>query len=101
MRYDSLRPPDAEQWLDPDEMERMDLVADYHRCALINLPNPRLHAPLHAIVENQILLAERRRSRPRSKRLLAEGLDRHDAIDAIASVSSGASRAIKSRHVVI
>ena len=58
MRYDPLRPPDAEQWLDLGEMERMDLVADYHRCARIKLPNPRLHATLHVIVENQIFLAD-------------------------------------------
>ena len=36
MRYDPLRQPDAEQWLDLDEMERMDLVADYHRCPAFN-----------------------------------------------------------------
>jgi hypothetical protein len=90
MRYDPLRTPDAEQWLDLDEMERMDLVADYHRRARIKLPNPRLHATLHVIVENQILLADETPVAATLERLLAEGLDRHDAIHAIASVLSGA-----------
>ena len=102
MRYDPLRPPDAEQWLDLDEMERMDLVADYHRCARIKLPNPRLHATLHVIVENQILLADETPVAATLDRLLAEGLDRHDAIHAIASVLSGAMfDTISRRHVAI
>ena len=84
MRYDPLRTPDAEQWLDLDEMERN------HRRARIKLPNPRLHATLHVIVENQILLADETPVAATLERLLAEGLDRHDAIHAIASVLSGA-----------
>ena len=102
MRYDPLRTPDAEQWLDLDEMERMDLVADYHRRARIKLPNPRLHATLHVIVENQILLADETPVAATLERLLAEGLDRHDAIHAIASVLSGAMFDTTSRrHVAI
>ena len=53
-RYDPLEAPDPEEWLELDEQERIDLVREYHRRAGIHLPNEKLHATLHAIVEAQI-----------------------------------------------
>jgi hypothetical protein len=54
----------------------------------VKLPNARLHAVVHAIVENQ--LAEKiAHVRDSLHRLRAEGLDRHDSIHAIGSVLIG------------
>jgi hypothetical protein len=57
-RYDPLEAPDPDEWLELDEQERIDLVRDYHRRAGIRLPNEKLHATLHAIIEAQIALGD-------------------------------------------
>lgn len=83
--YDPLRDPKPDQWLEMDEQERIALIAKYHRKAGVRLPNVNLHASMHTIIENQ--LAE---GLPVPCeifcRLIQDGLDRHDAIHAIASV---------------
>lgn len=84
-RYDAMRPPDPERWLALDEQERIALVAAYHRRTRAKLPNLQLHAAFHAVVENQ--LAEGTAGVHEAlERLMGEGLDRHDAVHAIASV---------------
>ena len=85
-RYDPLEAPDPEEWLALDEQERVDLVWDYHRRARIRLPNAKVHAVLHAIVEAQIALADETPARRTAQRLMDEGLDRHEAIHAIGLV---------------
>jgi hypothetical protein len=81
-RYDPERPPAANAWLALSEDKRLALVAAYHRRVGIRPPNPRLHAVLHTIVENQIAehVVEAERA---LERLMAQGLDRHDAVHAI------------------
>ena len=86
--YDPLEDPDPEQWLMMDEQQRVDLVMEYHQAAGISLPNEKLHATLHVIVENQIA-DEELPVRRKLERLMLEGLDRHDAIHAIGSVLAG------------
>ena len=83
--YDPLKAPDSEQWLELDPQERIALVEQYHRKARVALPNRVLHATMHAVIENQLaegipVVCEA------LSRLMAEGLDRHDAVHAIASV---------------
>ncbi len=77
--------PQRSEWLALDEHERLLLVEQYHARAQITLPNARLHAVMHTIIENQ--LAE---SVPEvvavMERLQREGLSRHDALHAIGSV---------------
>ena len=85
-RYDPLKAPDPEEWLDLDEQERIDLAQDYHRRARVKLPNAKLHATMHAIVENQIALGDETPARRVMQRLMNEGLDRHQAIHAVGSV---------------
>jgi hypothetical protein len=86
-RYDPDHAPDPEQWLALDEQERIQLVEKHHRVARIKLPNVKAHAIFHTIVENQI--AENLESVVRAMaRLTAEGLSRHEAIHAVASVLS-------------
>ena len=85
-RYNPLEAPNPEEWLALDEQERIDLVRDYHRRAGIRLPNEKLHATLHAIVEAQIALGDETPAGRIAQRLISEGLDRHDAIHAIGMV---------------
>ncbi len=85
-RYDPLQAPDPSEWLALDEDERIELVRDYHRRARVKLPNHRLHAALHAIVENQVALGDEAPVRSILERLRKEGLDRHEAVHAIGSV---------------
>ena len=85
--YDPLIGPDPGEWLALDEAERIDLVEDYHRRARVPLPRRRrrAHAAFHVGVENQ--LAEGVEPvRHTLERMLREGLDRHDAVHALASV---------------
>src|SRR6059058_3822277 len=85
-RYDPQHAPDPEGWLALDEAERTELVLQYHRRARVRLPNVRLHATIHVIVENQVALGDEIPVRRTLERLRAEGLDRHDAVHAVGSV---------------
>jgi hypothetical protein len=86
--YDPETAPDAAEWLDLEEKERIYLVASYHRREKVKLPKLQVHAALQAVVENQI--AEGLQTvRETVARLQAEGLSRHDAIHAVASVLVG------------
>jgi hypothetical protein len=60
-------------------------VSAYHRRKKVKLPNSRLHAVVHVVVENQIALGEETVVNTLA-RLRAEGLSRHDALHAIGSV---------------
>jgi len=84
--YDPLVAPDPDEWLSLDEQERLILVEDHHSEAGVELPNEKLHAVLHAIVENQIAEGDGLPVRATLDRLVAEGLDRHEAVHAIAGV---------------
>jgi hypothetical protein len=57
------------------------------------LPNLQLHAAMHAVVENQIA-EEMQTVRDTVARLQAEGLSRHDALHAVASVLVGCLQAL-------
>ena len=88
-RYDPLKAPDPKEWLALDEQQRISVAQQYHVAARIKVPNVRLHATAHAIVENQIALGEEIPVARTLRRLMAEGLDRHEAIHAIGSVLMG------------
>lgn len=84
-RYDPDQAPNPGQWLALDEQVRIQLAEEHHRVAGVKVPNQKAHAVFHAVVENQI--AENLESVVRAMaRLTAEGLSRHEAIHAIASV---------------
>jgi thioesterase domain-containing protein len=84
-RYDPLAAPAAEEWLDLDESERVALVESHHRRARIPLANLRAHATFHAIVESQAALGDETPVRRTLARLMKEGVDRHEAIHAVAA----------------
>ena len=69
-----------------DEDERMMIVVDYHRDAGVELPNEQVHAVIHVVVENQILLGDEIPAQATLERLMREGLDRHEAIHAVGTV---------------
>jgi hypothetical protein len=84
--YDPLVPPDTAKWIELDESEQIHLVEAFHRRARIALPNERIHAVAHVIVENQLASGDALPVAPTLDRLLREGLDRHDAVHAIGQV---------------
>jgi hypothetical protein len=83
--YDPQTPPQPAAWLAIDESDRLDLVERYHRGTRARLPNLRLHAILHVAVENQLAAGDAVVAETLD-RLLRQGLSRHEAIHAVASV---------------
>ena len=82
--YDADTSPPLD-WLQIDEGDRIELVSAYHRRKDIELPDRRLHAVIHVLVENQLALGEKTVI-DTVARLQREGLSRHDALHAIGSV---------------
>jgi Domain of unknown function (DUF1841) len=90
MRYDALKAPDPEDWLDLDEQERIDEVIEYHRRHHLPMgEKAKLHSVAHVSVENQVALGDPPAVKETLARLMGEGLDRHDAIHAVGSVVMG------------
>lgn len=87
-RYDPEVAPDPQEWLALGDGERHDLVVDFHREARIPLPKAArpIHAALHVTVENQLALEDQEIVRVTLRRLMGEGLTRHDAVHAIGTV---------------
>jgi hypothetical protein len=85
-RYDPALAPDPKEWLELDEDTRQLSIENYHRRAGVDLPNERLHAAVHLVIENQSALGDELPVRRTIERLMAEGLDRHDAIHAVSTV---------------
>ena len=85
MTYDVDEAPDPKAWLELDEDERINLAVDHHRRVLDDPPNLRLHAAIHVVVENQLAMGLESAARA-LRRLMDEGLDRHDAVHAVGSV---------------
>ncbi len=83
MRYDPKRTPDPEKWNALDEMDRLTAIECSHKK---NMPQLRLHAAIHLVVENQAALGDETPVQQTLDRLQEEGLDRHDAIHAIGSI---------------
>jgi len=88
LQYDPHQHVNSEAWQALDESERIESVRQYHRQNRIRLANESLHAITHVIVENQVALGDTFAARAVLLRLMAEGLDRHEAIHAIGSVLS-------------
>lgn len=86
LKYDPDHAPDPDEWNAMDDGEREYLIEKYHRSAKIRLPNARLHAVIHTLVENQIALGDEIPVKETVGRLMSEGLDRHDALRAVGYV---------------
>ena len=86
MRYNPEQPPQQQRWQALDEAEQIELVRMWHRKNRIRLPNERLHAVLHVVVENQVALGDETPVAEALERLVEEGLSRHEALHAIGGV---------------
>jgi hypothetical protein len=84
--YDPMVAPDPQAWLALTEDERIELVTAWHEAFGPEIPRPGVHAVLHAVVETQIAEGDTLPVRQKLRRLMAQGLDRHEAIHAIGSV---------------
>lgn len=83
--YDPHIAPEPEAWLALDEAGRQALVELYHEDVADEIESATLHAAIHTVVENQLAM-QIPDVQQTLTRLLASGLDRHDAIHAIGSV---------------
>ena len=98
MRYDPQVAPDPAVWRATDEPARLRAIEDYHHRAALKMPNVRMHAVIHNVVENQLaeglpeVLAT-------FERLALAGLSRHDALHAVGSVVAGQIHAMLSQQV--
>jgi hypothetical protein len=79
--------PDPAQWLALSDTQRMALVLQHHHEGHIHMPHPRLHVAVHVIVETQAAQGVTPVTGALA-RLQAEGLSRHDAVHAVASVAA-------------
>lgn len=84
-QYDPNQQPDAKKWLELDESERLDSVGAYHKKKKIKLSNVEGHAAAHTVIETFIANG-REAVLQTCDRLIADGLDRHEAIHAICFV---------------
>jgi hypothetical protein len=85
-RYDPDNGPDAAQWLALSEAERIDLATDAHRADRLDADALLLHSALHVAVETQLAMREPASVSHALAKLRSQGLSRHDAVHAIASV---------------
>lgn len=85
-KYDPHDAPSPDEWNSLDETERLIRIESFHREAGIKLPNQRIHAAIHAAVENQVALEGETPVGETIGRLITEGLDRHDAVHAVGGV---------------
>ena len=85
--YDPDNSQDPEEWLSIDEGERVYLVTQYHKQSDEPIPEDGwgLHATFHCLVENQIA-QDLDSVRETVAKLVRQGLSRHEAIHAIASL---------------
>lgn len=88
-KYDPSSEPNPDEWLRLSEPMRNDLIREYHAKAKEPLADEALdiHTALHLVVENQIALGTK--PVPETvRRLIRQGLNRHEAIHAVAAVLS-------------
>ncbi|MEO7974815.1 MAG: DUF1841 family protein [Thermoanaerobaculia bacterium] len=84
--YDPDTAPDPDAWLALAERERLELVESAHEEEFEDLPNPTLHFAMHVAIETQVAMGEQLPVAAQLDRLISEGLTRHDAVHAVASV---------------
>ena len=86
--YKPSRVPNREEWLALTQQERIGLVLKYHREKRILMREAEFHAALHVLVEDQVAAGDELPVDRTVRRLIAEGLDRHQAIHAIIGAMS-------------
>jgi hypothetical protein len=89
--YNPLFEPDKREWLGLSELDRIDVVREFHENSdeAVELEDEALflHSSIHVIVENQIAMGVELLPETIAK-LIRQGLDRHEAIHAIGAIIS-------------
>ncbi len=84
--YDVSRAPAPAEWLQLEEAARIALVAEAHRRTRASVGgNEEAHASIHVVVEDRLAMGHPAVVAAYD-RCLAAGVDRHNAIHALASV---------------
>ncbi|MFG5411415.1 DUF1841 family protein, partial [Piscinibacter sakaiensis] len=83
--YDPETAPNPATWLSTPESSRVREVATFHMVHRESAGNQKAHAAMHVAVENQIAMGFGPTVRA-MQRLQSEGLSRHEAVHAVASV---------------
>jgi hypothetical protein len=89
-RYDPDQELDPRQWLQLTEEQRRRLAQEAHEPfppGHPQVPNRRLHAAAHVMVETQLARQEVPEANQAFQRLRAAGLSRHRAVHALADVA--------------
>jgi len=86
--YDPTLGPEPRRWLEIDQFEALLAVESYHLQKRLRRRSHglRAHAVIHASVENQLAEDDPPAAGKALLRLIAQGLDRHEAVHAIGSV---------------
>lgn len=87
--YDPFVAPDPAAWLALTEDVRLELVQAWHAAAEPDAPNVRQHALIQTVVENQAALGDAQPVQRKLAQLVAQGLDRHEALHAVGAVLAG------------
>ncbi len=88
-KYDPERAPDPARWLAEDEQQLISIIERYHRRHDIESERLRIHTAIHMVVENQIAMGDALPVADAVRRLMGEGLSRHEVIHAVGSVLMG------------
>ena len=88
--YHPSKTPSPGEWLELDELTRIDLVRKFHEASEAEFEEEQakeVHSTIHVIVENQIALGVE--PVPATIfRLMRQGLSRHESIHAVGAVLS-------------
>jgi hypothetical protein len=86
--YDPETSPDPALWLATDELELEDVIMQYCMANEADLPDVYMHAHFHMTVENQVAMGDEIPVAGEFRRLMADGLSRHEAVHAVGWVLS-------------
>ncbi len=86
--YDPETSPDPDLWLKTDEFELEDVIMQYCMANEADLPDVYMHAHFHMAVETQVAMGDEIPVAETFRRLMADGLSRHDAVHAVGWVLS-------------
>jgi hypothetical protein len=86
--YNPQEAPDPKEWLEMEEVEQQMAVMESHPSFEDDLSKDQfhIHCMMHAVVETQIAMGDEIPVQAALQRLMRQGLDRHSAVHAIASV---------------
>ncbi len=82
-KYRGDREPDPAFWNRLSEEEQIRAIIQHHRVRSIRVPDLRLHALAHLLVEQQLASRKAPAANAALSRLLEDGLSRHEAVHAI------------------